>query len=242
MSYNKAPIREAVFDVRIDRLNINDISELQEFKSVVINDFPIEKKKHNVTGMFQFSPEQLLESKAHSDLTGYIFLSHDSTRQIQVRIDGFTLNILKPYENWNEHFEIFKKYWTHYNLMFKPDNITRIATRYINRIEIPLPFNSFQEYVVNMPPIPNCLPQSFANFFMQIQVPSGSENRHVVITETIEPVEKNTLPFILDIDVFQEHNLKNNLDDLVKEFNELRNIKNEVFENCITDKTRSLFL
>jgi uncharacterized protein (TIGR04255 family) len=242
MSYNKAPIREAIFDVRIDRLNIKDISNLQEFKSVVIDDFPIEKKKHNVTGTFQFSPDQRLESKAHSDLTGFVFLSQDNTRQIQIRIDGFTLNILKPYENWDTHFNIFLKYWNEYNSLFKPDNITRIATRYINRIEIPLPFNSFQEYVVNMPPIPNCLPQTFANFFMQIQVPSGSENKHVVITETIEPVENNMLPFILDIDVFREANLNNKIENLVKEFNDLRAIKNQVFENCITDKTRTLFV
>lgn len=241
MNYPKAPIREAVFDIRIDRLNINDVNELLSFKDIVSKDFPVEKKRHDITGMFQFSIDKPIESKTHSDLTGFIFLSEDHARQIQVRIDGFTLNVLKPYENWETHFEVFLKYWNVYNEKFKPNNITRIATRYINRIEIPLPFNNFQEYVLNMPPIPKCLPQTFANFFMQIQVPFQDDFRQVVITETIEPMDNSTLPFILDIDVFQELKLNNTIESLTQNFSEIRKIKNEIFENCITDKTRELF-
>ncbi|MFL0161960.1 TIGR04255 family protein [Aquirufa salirivi] len=242
MNYPKAPIREAVFDIRIDKLNIIDVSELLNIKEAISNDFPIEKKRHNITGMFQFSPDKPIESKTHSDLTGFIFLSEDHSRQLQIRIDGFTLNILKPYENWETHFNLFLKYWNIYNKQFSPNNILRIATRYINKIEIPLPIDDFQEYVLNMPPIPNCLPQTFANFFMQIQVPCKSDYRNVVITETIEPILNSTLPFILDIDVFQELNVNNSVESLTKNFSEIRNIKNEIFENCITEKTRKLFI
>lgn len=241
MNYPKSPIREAVFDVRIDRLNINDVYELLSVKEIISKDFPVQKKRHNITGMFQFTPDKPIESKTHSDLTGFIFLSEDHTRQLQIRIDGFTLNILKPYENWETHFDVFIKYWAVYNEKFKPNNITRIATRYINRIEIPLPFNDFQEYVLNMPPIPSCLPQTFSNFFMQIQVPCKDEFRNVVITETIEQIENSTLPFILDIDVFQELNVNNSIESLTQNFSDIRNIKNEIFENCITEKTRELF-
>jgi uncharacterized protein (TIGR04255 family) len=240
MNYAKAPIREAVLDIKVDRLNINDVNDLLSVKDIISKEFPIEKKRHNITGMFQFSPGKAIESKSHSDLTGFIFLSEDNTRQLQVRIDGFTLNILKPYENWEKHFEIFMKYWSVYNDSFKPKNVTRIATRFINRIEIPIPFDSFQDYVSNMPPIPNCLPQTFSNFFMQIQVPCKDDFRNAVITETIEPIENSILPFILDIDVFQELNVHNSIENLTSNFIEIRKIKNEIFENCITDKTRKL--
>lgn len=241
MKYQRAPIREAVFDIKVDRLNINDVNELLSVKEIVSKDFPVEKKRHNITGMFQFSPDKPIESKSHSDLTGFIFLSEDNSRQLQVRIDGFTLNVLKPYENWDPHFEVFMNYWAVYNDRFKPNNVTRIATRFINRIEIPLPFDSFQEYVLNMPPIPTCLPQTFSNFFMQIQVPCNDDFRNAVITETIEPIENSVLPFILDIDVFQELNVSNSIESLTHNFSEIRKIKNEIFENCITDKTRKLF-
>jgi len=241
MNYPNAPIREAVFDIRIDKLTINDVNELLSIKEIISKDFPFEKKKHSFTGLFQFVPDKPIESKTHSDLTGFIFLSEDQTSQLQISFDGFTLNVLKPYENWDLHFDVFIKNWTFYNEQFKPGNITRIATRFINRIEIPLPLDNFQDYILNMPPIPNCLPQTFANFFMQTQVPCKDGFRNVVITETIEPINNSTLPFILDIDVFQELKLSNSIESLTQNFFEIRNIKNEIFESCITYKTRELF-
>lgn len=53
---------------------------------------------------------------------------------------------------------------------------------------------------------------------------------------------RSILPFILDIDVFQELNIENSIDNLKLNFSEIRKIKNEIFENYITDKTRQLFL
>ena len=242
MNYPSAPIREAVFDIRIDKLNISNVADLLKIKELVSDQFPIEKKRHNITGTFQFSPDKPFESKGKSDITGFVFLSEDSSRQLQVRNDGFTLNILKPYEDWDTHFELFIKYWENYNELFKPNNIIRIATRFINRIEIPIPFENFQDFVTNMPPIPECLPQSYSNFFMQTQVPCHDGIRNTVLTETIEPVENDILPFILDIDVFQEMKLSNSVSELTDDFTEIRKIKNQIFENCITDKARKLFL
>jgi uncharacterized protein (TIGR04255 family) len=242
MKYPKAPITEAVFDIKIDKLNIQGVESLLQIKELLKIDFPVEKKQHNFTSMFQFSPDHQVENKTQSNHLGYTFLSKDSSRQIQVRMDGFTLNVLRPYEEWEIHFETFMKYWNEYNKFFNPNSILKIATRFINRIEIPLPFESFQEFITNMPPIPTCLPQSFVSFFMQIQVPCNDKYRKVIITETIEPEQQTKLPFILDIDAFQELKVDKTEDNLRENFNELRNIKNSVFENCITDKTRQLFL
>ena len=80
---------------------------------------------------------------------------------LQIKQDGLTFNILKPYIKWEEHFAAFMQFWKEYDRLFAPNEIIRIATRYINRIEIPYPFHSFQDYILNMPPIPQCLPQAF---------------------------------------------------------------------------------
>lgn len=240
MIYSNAPIREAVFDIRVDTLNITDVNELLSIKEIISTNFPIEKRQHG-TGMFQLSPDKPVESNAHSDLTGYVFLSQDNTRQIQIRMDGFTLNILKPYENWETHFDSFINYWPEYSNRFNPNKVIRISTRFINRIELPLPLESFQDYILNMPPMPDCLSKSFSGFFMQMQVPHKDANRHIIITETIEPISNSTLPFILDIDVIQELNVENSIESLTHNFSEIRNIKNKIFEQCITDKTRNLF-
>lgn len=242
MNYPNAPIQEALFDIRVDQLNIAQIEDLAKFKDYVKEIFPNEKKQHNFIGQFQLSPDKPFQGVAQTDLAGYIYSSIDGTRQLQIKADGITLNILKPYENWDTHFKLFIKMWSEYEKLYSPNKIVRIATRFINRIELPLPFNSFQDYIVNMPPIPKCLPQHFASFLMQIQVPCHDRLKSAIITETIEPASNSILPFILDIDVFQELGLSNSKEDLEIKFSELRQAKNEIFESCITEKTKALFI
>lgn len=239
MAYPKSPIREAVFDIRIDSLNISSPDDLKAFKEFVVKEFPTEKELYKGNIILQESESKEIEAKGTREVAGYVYLSDDQTRQIQVRTDGFTLNVLKPYDTWEKHFETFINYWINYRDLFNP-NVVRIATRFINKIEIPIDFDSFQDYVTNIPPIPGCLPQVIMNFFLQVQVPCFDERKNVVITETVEPVENDFLPFILDIDVFQTVELDNSIDTIVNNFNEIREIKNKIFESCITDKTRSL--
>lgn len=56
----------------------------------------------------------------------------------------------------------------------------------------------------------------------------------------MEPATEKVLPLILDIDIYQERGLTH--DNLIEHFSQIRIIKNEVFENRITNETRKLFL
>ncbi|GIL23790.1 MAG: hypothetical protein BroJett042_23030 [Bacteroidota bacterium] len=239
MKYKTAPIQEAVFDVRIDRIGVQSVEELKRYKDQLPKEYQNEKKKVNFSGLFQVADNKELETKTRGDLTGFVYSTVENNKQIQVRLDGFTFNVLRPYDKWEVHFSEFLKAWTEYKNLFQPSSVVRIATRFINRIEIPIPFKDFEEYIINMPPIPKGLPQIFNSFFMQIQVPCEDNLRNAIITETMEPATEKILPFILDIDVFQERSIT--FDNLAENFDQIRAIKNQVFENCITDQTRKLF-
>jgi len=238
MKYSNAPIKEAIFEIRFDSINITKIEDLSKFKSVVLDEFPIEGKLFNHINLINFEPNVKPKSKLSNELIGFIYQNIGATRQFQVKNNSFTYNVLSPYNTWEEHFATFYKYWELFNEMFKPNSLNRIATRFINKIELPFPFDKFIDYITNIPPIPNCLPQFFAHFFLQVQVPSHDDKKQVIITETFEPVTGHVLPFILDIDVFQLKNLEDK--NLIENFSEIRNIKNSVFENCITDLTREI--
>jgi len=125
--------------------------------------------------------------------------------------------------------------------MFKPSKITRIALRYINRIEVPLPFGDFKEYILTNPEIAPKLPQSLDHFYMQLVVQKPEILARAVITQTMEtPTEKNLLPLVLDIDVFKEAlytDEKTMWDDIEK----LRTFKNDIFFDSVTDKAKELF-
>ncbi len=94
-------IREAVFDIKIDQLNIHKTEDLLQFQELVKEAFPLLKKRHNIRGEFQFSNDKPIESQAHSDHSGYVFLSQDSSRQIQIKQDGLISTYLN-YIKWED--------------------------------------------------------------------------------------------------------------------------------------------
>ena len=242
MSYLKPPIKEAVFDIRIDNLNITDVSDLRQIKNYCTNIFPLETTLNYISGSLKISENLPSFQKEFGGIEGYIFKSTDDNLQIQIRTDGITLNVINHYESWDHYYSLFIKLWSDYARLFNPSNIIRVATRYINRIELKLPFDSFQSYITYIPNIPEFLPQSFKNFFLQVHVPHFDPQKNIIITETIESRINNILPFILDIDVFQDTNLSTDVSKLELIFKDIRIIKNTIFENCITEKTRELFV
>ena len=241
MRYSKAPIKEAVFDIRVGSLTNCNIDQLELIHDAIKEKYPNKRKAINFSAKLEIKDEKQILNEESSNILGFIYSNTDNTRQVQFRLDGFTYNLISPYTDWSdfssEAFRLFEIYKTN----FKPNNIIRIALRYINRIELPLPFNDFSEFILNMPPIPNCLPQSFNHFFMQINVPCGKVDTSVVLTETIEPISNNRLPFILDIDVFKLGQINDSTEILKSEFEELRTIKNSIFEETITQKLRDIF-
>ena len=120
--------------------------------------------------------------------------------------------------------------------------ITRLGLRYINRIEIPLPFLDFKEYILTTPEIAPGLPQAMTNFFMRMEIPDQNRDALIILTQTIEPVtEDKKLPLIFDIDVIRAGMFDVKGEGIWNNFEELRNLKNEVFFKSLTDKAKDLF-
>ncbi len=240
MKYNNPPIIEAIFDIRVDGISEFSIDKIENLHSEIISEYPNKKRQVNLIGKIEFKDNIQVSNESDSQINGVVFLNKNSSRQVQFRKDGFTFNMLKPYSEWKEFSSEALKLWSIYYKNLAPKSIVRIALRYINKIEIPLPLHDFQEFIINMPPIPSCLPQTFSNFFMQTEIPCSNNGTSVIITETFEkPI--NVLPFILDIDIYKTGEIKNDIQELTKEFDLLRDLKNQTFESCITDNTRKLF-
>lgn len=136
-----------------------------------------------------------------------------------------------------------RRLWDLYRQTVAPTSIERIALRYINRIELPLPFSDFTEFILTAPEIAPGLPQELSHFLMQLHIPSPSRDAMVIITETIEKPEgdPSILPFILDIDAVSKRRLTADDESLWERFESLHDLKNEIFFHSITDKAKELF-
>jgi uncharacterized protein (TIGR04255 family) len=109
-------------------------------------------------------------------------------------------------------------------------------------LELPLPFKDFKEYILTTPEISPALPQGLKTFFMRLEIPHESYQAVAIITETMEaPSSTLRLPVILDIDVIRETTVSPSSSEIWQVFEQLRDFKNEIFFNSITEKAKELF-
>lgn len=235
MKYTKAPIREAIFDIRINQLEGKTYEDFLDIHELIKDKYVNKRKINLYEGTFNFDENK--SSETNSFFRGIIFSDKNNQKQAQFRNDGFTLNYLSLYNSWDDFKTEASELWKVYLEFFPNAIVERIALRYINRIEIPFSMNGFEEYVVNIPPIPKVLPKMYKSFFSQIEVPCENHEYSAIITTTIETPTEKYIPYILDIDVYK--NVNNNLN--FEDFEYIREVKNLIFESCVTDKARSLF-
>ena len=241
--FPNAPITEALLDIRVQLPREIDLKKLEVFHENIKSRFPDKKQRISFETGFQLSPEKPpVPLPASGGPYGYMFSSPNEKKVVQARLDGFTFNKLRPYENWDRFFCEAQELWDFYLKIAKPEKITRIALRYINRIEIPLPIKDFKEYILTIPEIAPHLPQGIARLFMQISIPNHEIQATAIVTEAMESsagIQK--LPFILDIDVFQETLSSADEPEIWERFKKLRVFKNDIFFKSITEKTKELF-
>ena len=150
-----------------------------------------------------------------------------------------------PNEKWQPFRTEAQRLWTITREAIQPTEITRVAVRYINRLELPLPIGDFKEYLRTVPEVSPKLPQALTHFFLQVQFPLEDIGGMGTVSQTILPpispeAALTTLAVLLDIDVYRMGNVPFDDDGMWTLFEQLRRHKNDVFEGCITDRIREL--
>ena len=238
--YPKAPITEAVIDLRVEprpNLAVSDLAKVREGDET---EYPTVEPVNAVRSRMQVAPQ--VSASISSESIGFLFRSADGKQIHQAWMNGFSMSQLAPYPRWEDFCAEARRRWNIYRAVAKPDKVVRIAVRYINRIDIPLPMNDFADYFRTVPQVSPDLPQGLSSYFMQLGMPLESIKSQAIINETmIEPAHPDVVSIVLDIDIFRGEDLPATEEGIWAFVEELRHAKNEVFEMCITDKARELF-
>lgn len=238
--YANAPIREALIDIRVELLPGTELSSLDEADELIRVDYPTRSEMKLFQGEISLIGQA--SASAKQEIIGYRFSARDGKQVVQTRLDGFTFSRLTPYEHWEALRDEAKKLWRIYQGVARPQKITRIAVRYINQIDIPLPMRDFKDFFRTFPDVSEDLPQELGGFLMQLQIPQEDFDGMLVLTEAlVPPARPNVASVVLDIDVFKISDNLGSGDDAWSFLELLRERKNEIFEGCITDKARELF-
>lgn len=239
-----APIVEAVIDWRVKLPTQFDITRLKEPKELLSRGYsPVDEQRQFEHIFQQTAGSEPQQSFRHLGVQAYRFRSTDGTRIANLKRDGFSFSRLKPYTSWDEVFNEAFELWRIYFSVAQPEEISRIAVRYINRLLIPLPIIGFADYLTAPPALPKNAPQHLSAFFAQAVVHDAEGRIAANITQAIESgPQAGKLPILLDIDAYMNKPLEPN-DDLFRNlFAELREMKNRIFFSSLTTKAVELFL
>ena len=229
--FPNAPITEALLDIRVKLPEQVDLTQLATIQDLIKDQYPSRNERMFWQSDLQIAQGDLKISPPTGGPVGYAFTSRDGKQIIQARKDGFAFSRLKPYEDWISLRDEAKRLWQYYIQIASPTSITRLALRYINRIELPLPMRDFKDYILTVPEIAPNIPQGLANFFMQLIIPIPIMNAVAIVTETVDVSQNpsSILPLIFDIDVFREAVFDLDSAEVWETFEQLRELKNDIF-------------
>lgn len=244
--YSKAPIVEAIIDLRIARQSGPLIEDLAAIRDIVADRYP------NQEILYEYSEEVYIEEvgdPAYQETTreqlGFRFASWDGRENFNARLDGFSFTIRAPYDRWEPFRDEARRLWDLYRSVVKAEAVTRAAMRYVNRLDLDGATVKLEDYLRTHPEVSTDLPNEglLSGFFMQLQLWQEDLSCMLIVNEAPSPSPTpGTVSILLDFDLYREQFAWNAEDDeAIWDFMEqLHDRKNEVFEACITDETRRL--
>jgi uncharacterized protein (TIGR04255 family) len=238
--YAAAPITEALIDIRVTLADGTSVTDLARVDIGEEMGYPQRRNRFAIEG--QIAIGEQVGTAASQRHVGYDFVSSDERQIVQIRSDGFTFSRLAPYDRWETFREEAYRLWKLYRAVAEPLSIGRVAVRYINRLDLPLPMDDFKDYLRTVPEVSPDLPQGLSGYLMQLAIPQEDIGALVLLNEALlPPPGPDKASVLLDIDLFREMETSVEDEELWGMLDQFRDRKNQVFEACVTERTRDLF-
>ena len=238
-----APITEAILDVRVRARPDLQLSELKRAAQTLGPGFEKVQEQRGFQATLQLTNEGVQVAPGPiTGSVGYRAMSGDEKDIVQYRIDGFTLNRLKPYSSWDVWFPKFMRLWDAYRMVARPDGISQVGVRCINHIPLPTPIGQpidFAMYLEAPPAAPQGVSLPIRGFVTQLALSASSEPSTTVhLSQALQTGSAGEPQLMIDVDAFRPGDIDQT--QLTQVFEELHDLRNAAFFKSITPLTVSL--
>jgi uncharacterized protein (TIGR04255 family) len=228
---SNAPIREALIELKFNKINEDFISKLGDLDKELLKDFDRDENQITITGTLG-QPKASQET----EIIGKRYFNDKNHTVLQLGDSSFITNKTKPYNDFNDLVTFSGKYWDIYSRKAGINSINRIGLRYINSItaEIQGELNT----IFKKPPTLTTDIDIAVNGLFSRHTFKTSDGYDCAIIITLSPNKENKgTEFLVDIDVSRSEVTKiDNWSDLKIRLSRMREIKNQIFFNCLTEE------
>lgn len=243
--YRNPPIIEAVCELRLTPDSRWDLTIPGMIYEKISNDFP-NKEPHLAQDVeITRSPQGLQQQTRTSERVW--FLTENRQTFIQLGAHYLAVNRLAPYPSWEGYKPSIKKAFDALtNTIAEIKGLQRIGLRYINRIEIPGETIELEDYFEFYPFLGQHLPQNIQNFNVQclFSFLDDRDSCRVQLARALgvyETSQQDKPGILLDLDYFLAKPQTVSADHALEWVETAHQKVEEIFEGCITDRSRELF-
>lgn len=234
----RPPIREALIDLRVILNSSLEVGDFEQLWPQLEQDYPHLQIMHTLTGGLNVDAGDVTPIPPDIVVRGFSRRSGDELNVAQFRLDGFTFNRLGQYPGWEVVYDEAVRLWELYTSIAQPSGVERLATRFINDIELPFPIE-LDEILEHPPQIPETWPQRTVDFLTRFSL--EDEAGHIAnVTITPSTISAEGVTLVYDIEVYKAGPFSLDGPELEETFAALRRLKNEIFFGGLTDQAMEM--
>lgn len=236
-----APIREGLISLHFEPVSTDSIKLFSDTIAANYNNV-LDIWSH----AFELQLGQNVPAKNERSANGRRFDSpkNGPPHVVMAQRNSFTYSRLQPYSDWDDLRGAAQPLWDLFVQTTKPVRVTRVAVKYINAMGLPLqPGEDFSKYLTASPQIPPALPQEVSGFLQRI-VTRDDHGDLAIVTQAFEGAEASGsqgITVIMDIDVFRNTQLRPEDTEIWGILDNLRDFKNRLFFEHLTEDAVELF-
>jgi uncharacterized protein (TIGR04255 family) len=239
--YKKPPIIEAViamhFAVPLE------IKSIEAFALKRKARFPRREDMLEVKASFD---TKAIRSASTMKKVGRRLHSSDDARVIVIMPAQLAVIQRAPYTDWDTLCGEAREHWKSLTKIVKRRDLSRVSARYVNRIDIPIAINGhvdLHKYFnigLSLPQYAQAMALQMFHVNCSLLHASGQYRYTINVASTPSPLI-DYMSFTIDIDIVTIGVVPQNEEKMWELIGSLRQLKNDLFESCITSETRKLF-
>lgn len=182
-----------------------------------------------------------ISAKSDAKINTYVYSSIDKKSRLEITENAITFIDESPYIGWSHFKDSALKFVDILSDVLSKTKIERTSIRFINRFSFDK-FDRPEEYFNTLISSNNDghLPYPLQQYGFKIIMVIPENNTHSIVNQNVEIVPPNTYAYTFDIDVLDKSNFPFDIESISDRAENLREIKNKIFFDNITQKTIDL--